>query len=226
MPACSSQIAQPTLPWNVHMTWGAVLLGLFQLPFLWNLVVSVRRGAAAPANPWNATTLEWTTSSPPPPGNFDELPVVSTPPGRLRAGAGMSAHAEARAASLGMWLFLASEAMFFGALFSGYVLLRTGSEHWAGRRAAQPRRGVPSRPRCCSAPPRPWPSARARRAPRESAGGPGCGRRWCWRWPSARSSSRSTTPRCRPATSRPSTSRWPAGSRSPSCTCCTCSAAR
>jgi cytochrome c oxidase subunit 3 len=44
----------------------------------------------------------------------------------------MSAHVEARAASLGMWLFLASEAMFFGALFSGYVLLRTGSEHWAG----------------------------------------------------------------------------------------------
>jgi cytochrome c oxidase subunit 1 len=73
-------LAQPTLPWNVHMTWGAVLLGLVQLPFLWNLVVSVRRGAPAPANPWQATTLEWTTSSPPPPENFDELPVVSAPP--------------------------------------------------------------------------------------------------------------------------------------------------
>jgi cytochrome c oxidase subunit 1 len=73
-------IAQPTLQWNVHMTYGAVLLGLFQLPFVWNLVVSARRGAVAPANPWGATTLEWETASPPPPDNFDELPVVSTPP--------------------------------------------------------------------------------------------------------------------------------------------------
>jgi cytochrome c oxidase subunit 3 len=32
--------------------------------------------------------------------------------------------------ALGMWLFLASEAMLFGALFSGYALLRTGAEGW------------------------------------------------------------------------------------------------
>ena len=32
--------------------------------------------------------------------------------------------------ALGMWLFLASEAMLFGALFSGYALLRTGAEAW------------------------------------------------------------------------------------------------
>jgi heme/copper-type cytochrome/quinol oxidase subunit 3 len=31
---------------------------------------------------------------------------------------------------LGMWLFIASEAMFFGSLFSAYVLLRTGAESW------------------------------------------------------------------------------------------------
>ncbi|MGE3191301.1 MAG: hypothetical protein AB7N90_16580, partial [Vicinamibacterales bacterium] len=31
---------------------------------------------------------------------------------------------------LGMWLFLASEAMLFGGLFSGYVLLRAGSPAW------------------------------------------------------------------------------------------------
>jgi len=35
-----------------------------------------------------------------------------------------------RAADAGMWLFLASLVMFFGALFSGYVLLRAGSETW------------------------------------------------------------------------------------------------
>jgi len=33
-------------------------------------------------------------------------------------------------AKLGVWLFLASEVMLFGALFSTYVLLRTGSETW------------------------------------------------------------------------------------------------
>src|SRR5436190_23377011 len=32
--------------------------------------------------------------------------------------------------TLGMWLFLASEVMLFGALFSGYALLRTGSAVW------------------------------------------------------------------------------------------------
>lgn len=35
-----------------------------------------------------------------------------------------------RAATTGMWLFLASVVMFYAALFSGYVLLRTGSESW------------------------------------------------------------------------------------------------
>src|SRR5438045_9111455 len=31
---------------------------------------------------------------------------------------------------LGIWLFLASEVMLFGALFSSLILLRTGAEHW------------------------------------------------------------------------------------------------
>ena len=33
-------------------------------------------------------------------------------------------------AKLGIWLFLASEVMLFGGLFSAYVLLRNGAEHW------------------------------------------------------------------------------------------------
>jgi heme/copper-type cytochrome/quinol oxidase subunit 3 len=33
-------------------------------------------------------------------------------------------------AKLGIWLFLASEVMLFGALFSSYILLRTGAAHW------------------------------------------------------------------------------------------------
>lgn len=38
---------------------------------------------------------------------------------------------DTRAADIGMWLFLASLVMFYGALFSGYVLLRAGSDAWA-----------------------------------------------------------------------------------------------
>ncbi len=40
------------------------------------------------------------------------------------------AHRDARAADVGTWLFLASLVMFYGALFSGYVLLRAGSTAW------------------------------------------------------------------------------------------------
>ena len=56
-------------------------LGLFQLVFLWNLYRSARAGEPA-ENPWQATTLEWATSSPPPAGNFAEPPVVTGAPYR------------------------------------------------------------------------------------------------------------------------------------------------
>ena len=79
------ELAQPALAWNAHMTWAAVALGLFQLVFLWNLVHSARRGEPAD-NPWRATTLEWTSPSPPPPGNFVETPVVAGPPYRYEEG--------------------------------------------------------------------------------------------------------------------------------------------
>jgi cytochrome c oxidase subunit 1 len=48
-----------------------------QFIFVFNLVWSWRRGPRAAANPWQATTLEWTVASPPPPDNFaGGLPVV------------------------------------------------------------------------------------------------------------------------------------------------------
>ena len=68
--------AQDTLPIQGHMTWAAVALGLFQLPFIINVIVSARRKVRAGENPWDATTLEWQASSPPPPGNFSPLPRV------------------------------------------------------------------------------------------------------------------------------------------------------
>lgn len=44
--------------------------------------------------------------------------------------AGAITDRQARAAETGMWLFLASLVMFFGSLYSGYVLLRAGSAEW------------------------------------------------------------------------------------------------
>jgi cytochrome c oxidase subunit 1 len=45
-----------------------------------NLIVSLKRGDKAPANPWGGRTLEWTVSSPPPTENFHEIPIVTTGP--------------------------------------------------------------------------------------------------------------------------------------------------
>ena len=53
------------------------LLGLGTLLFLWNLYVSIRYGAPAGPDPWDGFTLEWATTSPPPPENFaTQLPEV------------------------------------------------------------------------------------------------------------------------------------------------------
>lgn len=91
--------AQPTLPWQTHMTYAAFALGVFQLPFLWNL----------------AKCLIWDRA---PNFNISRGPAVEkrdlTPD----------------STSLGMWLFLASEAMLFASLFSAYVMLRAGAVQW------------------------------------------------------------------------------------------------
>ncbi len=62
---------------NVFISVVALTLVEVQLVFLVNFVSSLMRGAAASENPWEATTLEWTTVSPPPHGNFGtEMPAV------------------------------------------------------------------------------------------------------------------------------------------------------
>jgi heme/copper-type cytochrome/quinol oxidase subunit 1 len=61
---------------NLVVTLGSFVLAISALVFVWNLLVSLRRGEPAPANPWDAASLEWATSSPPPPHNFDVVPVV------------------------------------------------------------------------------------------------------------------------------------------------------
>ena len=63
---------------NQISTVGSFLLGASTLPFLWNVWRTLRRGELAGENPWDGHTLEWATSSPPPEGNFDELPPIRT----------------------------------------------------------------------------------------------------------------------------------------------------
>jgi cytochrome c oxidase subunit 1 len=65
------------VPLHRFITIGALATGAVQLLFFFNLIWSRKRGALAPANPWEATSLEWTTPSPPPHDNFGgRLPVV------------------------------------------------------------------------------------------------------------------------------------------------------
>jgi len=62
--------------WNQLSTLGVAFQALGFLIFFWNVAVSLRRGAPAGDDPWDAWTLEWATTSPPASYNFEEIPVV------------------------------------------------------------------------------------------------------------------------------------------------------
>jgi cytochrome c oxidase subunit I len=61
---------QPVLGVHKFITVAALVTGAAQLIFLYNLIYSRFWGAKAPDNPWEATSLEWSTTSPPPWDNF------------------------------------------------------------------------------------------------------------------------------------------------------------
>ena len=63
-------------PLNLVSSAGTAVIALSVLIFIVNAVRSYRRGAAAPDNPWGASTLEWASASPPPAYNFEHPPVV------------------------------------------------------------------------------------------------------------------------------------------------------
>jgi cytochrome c oxidase subunit I len=60
----------PYLPLHKFVTLCALITGAGQFIFLFNLLHSRFKGASAPDNPWNATSLEWSIPSPPPWNNF------------------------------------------------------------------------------------------------------------------------------------------------------------
>ncbi|HXW17559.1 MAG TPA: cbb3-type cytochrome c oxidase subunit I [Candidatus Acidoferrales bacterium] len=57
-------------PLHVFISIAAFVTAAVQLVFLFNFFWSLKFGAKASDNPWNATTLEWTTATPPPHDNF------------------------------------------------------------------------------------------------------------------------------------------------------------
>ncbi len=61
---------------NLLSTVGAFILGGSVWIFFWNVYISLKRGEPAGDNPWDANTLEWATSSPPPVHNFDAVPPI------------------------------------------------------------------------------------------------------------------------------------------------------
>jgi heme/copper-type cytochrome/quinol oxidase subunit 3 len=70
----------PDLPhwgWmNMLSTSGVFFMSAASLILVWNILTSLFRGKVAGPNPWNAWTLEWATSSPPPHENFVALPPI------------------------------------------------------------------------------------------------------------------------------------------------------
>jgi cytochrome c oxidase subunit 1/cytochrome c oxidase subunit I+III len=126
----------PDLPqwgtFNMVSTVGAFVMALSVVLFLGNIVWSLKNGERAGENPWGAWTLEWATTSPPSPHNFDKVPPVRgrRPLWDLAEKNTKGAVTKIRdfdKGAVAMWAFIASETGFFAILIITYVLFNMGA---------------------------------------------------------------------------------------------------
>ena len=104
---------------NTGQFYSAVFLGVIQLAFIGNFIYTLmKKRRDHDPNPWRATTLEWAV----PQTKDGHAPIRFTTEKRHDTGVSN--------VTLGFWLFLASEVMLFGAMFSAYALLRVSADSW------------------------------------------------------------------------------------------------
>ena len=143
--------AQPVLHLNVVSSWGASMLALFQIPFIFNFFKSIWKGEQTDANPVaghdagmggalaaaarqfhaapKCTAARTGTAFPGAARDFQPQHAGREPmdipyTDEVRPDTGLTN------GKLGIWLFLASEVMLFGALFATYIMMRMGAEPW------------------------------------------------------------------------------------------------
>ena len=125
-------------------TIGAFMLGISTFPFLWNVWRSYRHGEPAGDNPWDGQTLEWATSSPPRPENFDE-PLPADPLRAARVGRQPPRRpgdaTDACRKPPAVWRLSGTEVRIYG---TSSVFLIVGALATPSGRASRPRA------RCCS----------------------------------------------------------------------------
>ena len=120
---------------NVLSSAGASILGVGYLIPMAYLMWSLRYGRIAGSNPWGASGLEWTTTSPPPTENFvghADRHRGAVHLSRARGGSrclssrisSTASPSRRRRPTLGMWVFLVTEVLFFGGLFCTYCIYR------------------------------------------------------------------------------------------------------
>ena len=77
VPGVVGGLSDSMIHMNVLVSHAAWALGVAQLPFIINFLWSIRNGKKVTSdNPWESTTLEWQTPTPPPHGNFAQPPIV------------------------------------------------------------------------------------------------------------------------------------------------------
>jgi cytochrome c oxidase subunit 1 len=103
---------------NTGQFYSAIFLGVVQLAFIGNFIYTLMKKRRDVENPWSATTLEWSV----PRAHDHDAPIPFATEKRFDTGVSN--------VTLGFWLFIASEVMLFGALFSAYALLRVSADAW------------------------------------------------------------------------------------------------